>query len=151
VQRGGGKGRGDMSVVEMVGMGLCFVLVGACARQEAAEGPGGMAELRVAPEAVGAGDQVMLTLVNRSDGDLGYNLCPAVLDRREGGEWVEERLRPAEVCTMELRVLPAGDSSTYHHTVPSALRAGEYRFRVGIEAPLSGGRVEVASGPFEVR
>lgn len=138
-------------IAGIAGLGFCCALLGACTPPEPSDDPGGLAELRVSPDAVSAGDEVMLTLVNRSDGELGYNLCPAVLDRREGGEWVEEPLRPAEVCTMELRVLSPGDSSHYRHMVPPALAAGEYRFRTGIEAPLGEGRVEVASGAFQVR
>jgi hypothetical protein len=127
----------------------CF-LVAACAPHERGNGPGGALELGVEPLEVRAGEEVMLTLTNRSGDDVGYNLCPAVLDRREGDEWAERPERPAEVCTMELRVLAPDASSTYRHTVPARLPVGEYRFRVGVEAPLGEGRVEIASHPFQV-
>lgn len=143
-----------MSIGGMVGIvGLAFfcVVLGACAPHEPADGPGGVAELRVSEDEVLAGGEVMLTLVNRSDRDLGYNLCPAALERRVAGEWVDEPLRPAEICTMELRLLSPGDSAHYRHTVPSALAAGEYRFRTGVEAPLGGGRVEIVSEAFQVQ
>jgi hypothetical protein len=129
--------------------GACFLL-GACAPHEPGDGPGNGLELRVEPLEVRAGDEVMLTLVNGSSHDVGYNLCPAALERQEGDDWTERPERPAEVCTMELRVLAPDASSTYRHTIPARLPAGEYRFRVGLEAPLGEGRVEVASHPFRV-
>jgi hypothetical protein len=138
-------------IAGLIGVCVWGLSLGACAPQEPSGDPVGVAELRVSPDEVAAGEEVDVTLVNRSEDLLGYNLCPAVLDRREGDGWVEDPLRPAEVCTMELRTLAPGDSGHFRHTVPPALTAGEYRFRVGIEAPLGGGRVEVASGPFQVR
>jgi hypothetical protein len=140
--------------VQIISMGLLVsltcLLVAACAPQDPGDDPGGPLELSVEPLEVRAGEEVMLTLANRSSDDVGYNLCPAVLDRREGEEWVERPERPAEVCTMELRILAPDASSTYRHTVPARLPAGEYRFRVGVEMPLGEGRVEVSSHPVQV-
>lgn len=108
-------------------------------------------ELRVERAAAERGDEVTITLVNGSEHDVGYNLCPAVLDRRDDEAWVEDPNRPAEVCTMELRVLGPGESAAYRHTVPTALDPGEYRFRVGVEAPLGGDRVVLTTTGFQVR
>lgn len=136
-------------------MGLLLTPLGclaglACAPQEAGNGAGGAMELRVEPGEVRAGEEVMITLVNGSAGDLGYNLCVATLDRREGGEWVERPEPPAEVCTMELRVLAPDDSASFRHTIPSGLPPGEYRFRTGVEAPLGGPRVDAESHAFRI-
>jgi hypothetical protein len=128
---------------------LVSMLAG-CAPADPADGPGAVADLRVTPAEARAGDEVMLTLENRSDRPLGYNLCPAVLDRRAGADWEEWPEAPAEVCTMELRTLSPESSSSFRHTLPSRLEPGEYRFRTTVEAPLGEGRVEVASEPFAV-
>lgn len=122
----------------------------ACAPHEPGNGAGGAMELGVEPGEVRAGEEVMLTLVNGSSGDLGYNLCVATLDRREGGQWVERPEPPAEFCTMELRVLGPDDSASFRHTIPAGLPAGEYRFRTGVEAPVGGPRVEVESHAFRI-
>jgi hypothetical protein len=126
------------------------VLLSGCASPDSAARPAGVAELGVTPAAAGPGDEVMLTLENRSEGELGYNLCPAVLERRENGEWEERPESPAEVCTMELRMLGPGNTSSFRHTLPTGLPAGTYRFRTTVEAPLGVDRVEVVSAPFEV-
>jgi hypothetical protein len=131
--------------------GACAALsMWGCVPADPGNGPAGSAELQVSPESVRAGEEVMLTLVNRSEQDLGYNLCPAVLDRREEDDWVEWPVAPAEVCTMELRVLAPAGSSTYRHTIPGGVEPGEYRFRTGVESPLGEGRVDVTSAPFQV-
>jgi hypothetical protein len=51
---------------------------------------------------------------------------------------------------MELRILAPGASADFRHTIPAGVRGGEYRFRVGVEAPLGEDRVEVVSGPFRI-
>jgi hypothetical protein len=129
---------------------LVAVLLCGCVPADPAQGPAGVADLRVSPAEARAGEEVMLTLENRSDRELGYNLCPAVLDRRTDAGWEEWPEAPAEVCTMELRTLAPARSGSYRHTLPSGMPAGEYRFRTTVEAPLGEGRVDVASAPFEV-
>lgn len=133
-------------------VGLMLMSAGAsqCAPPEGSPEGGEAVRLTVEPGEVRAGDEVTLTLVNGTEHHIGYNLCPAVLDRREGSDWVERPERPAEFCTMELRVLEPGGSTTYPHTVPAGLPAGEYRFRVGVEAPLGEGRLEIATPPFRI-
>ncbi len=108
------------------------------------------ARLTVAPAGARVGDQVTLTLTNRSNQQLGYNLCPVSLERQEGERWESRPELPAEVCTMELRMLAAGASATYDHTLP-AIPPGTYRFRLGVEWPMNGGQVNIASEPFEVQ
>jgi hypothetical protein len=109
------------------------------------------AELRVSPREVEAGGEITLTLVNHSREDIGYNLCPVVLERRGDGEWRLRPERPAEVCTMELRILSPDQSADFRHRIPSGLPPGEYRFRAGIEHPLGERQTGIASHPFRIR
>lgn len=127
---------------------MCVVLVacGANARQDAEDS---FAHLAVEPTQSSAGGQVTLTLMNRSEQALGYNLCPVAIERLVGDAWEERSERPAEFCTMELRVLDPGASATYEHTVPS-LPPGTYRFRASVERPLGGEQAAVVSEQFEV-
>jgi hypothetical protein len=132
---------------------VTLVLVGCAAPERAQDDSGNPdgVELRVDARRVSPGEAVTIRLVNRSDGELGYNLCPAVLERRTSGGWEVDPHPLVEVCTMELRLLSPGGSAEYRHTIPPAVRAGEYRFRVAVEAPLSQPQVPVVSGAFEVR
>jgi hypothetical protein len=145
-----------MPVMGVAGVVLCLVVgLWGCAPADPGSGPQGPAELRVSPGEVSPGDEVMITLLNRSERELGYNLCVAVLDRREGegdeaGEWVEWPDPPAEICTMELRVLDPGNTSSFRHTIPGGVTPGEYRFRTGVESPLGEGRVDVVSDSFRI-
>jgi hypothetical protein len=113
-------------------------------------GAGGFAELTVTPATARAGGVVELTLTNRSSQSLGYNLCPASLEERDGGSW---RLRPeplVEACTMELRTLDPGTAASFSHTLPMALPPGTYRMRTRVEWPLGGQAHGVPSSSFEV-
>ncbi|HSJ08186.1 MAG TPA: hypothetical protein VK936_15880 [Longimicrobiales bacterium] len=131
---------------------LIALLVSACAPHVPAEstGTGDFATLAVEPARTSPGGEVTITLTNRSGREIGYNLCPAVLDRRVGADWAQHPEAPAEVCTMELRILQPGASDSFRHSLPAGLTAGTYRFRLGVEWPLGDARVGVASGPFEV-
>ncbi|HSJ24724.1 MAG TPA: hypothetical protein VK929_08665 [Longimicrobiales bacterium] len=113
-------------------------------------GDGAFAELTVTPDRLRAGDSLELTLTNRSEQQLGYNLCTSAIERRTAaGEWEVHPVPLAEVCTMELRVLDPGASDTFRHNLP-ALQPGTYRFRAGVEWPLGGDRVGVTSTTFDV-
>jgi hypothetical protein len=132
---------------------LCTtVLIGGCAQPATSGGGagGGMLELTVQPQPARAGQEVRLTLTNRSDREVGYNLCPSTLQRRAGNDWQQSSLRFTEVCTMELRVLQPGASDTFRHPLPAGLPAGTYRFRASVEWPLGEGQIMVHSAPFEV-
>jgi hypothetical protein len=131
---------------------VAALLLAACSPQVPADTPGtgSFATLSVQPARTSPGGEVTITLTNRSERDIGYNLCPAVLDRRVGDDWVQHPEPPAEVCTMELRILQPGASDSFRHSLPAGLPAGTYRFRLGVEWPLGDARVGVASGPFEV-
>ncbi|MEW5928476.1 MAG: hypothetical protein AB1941_13490 [Gemmatimonadota bacterium] len=96
------------------------------------------------------GDTVAARLVNESGVAVGYNLCLASLERREGAGWlvVDELLI---VCTADLRTLEPGESVPYRRALSAGLEAGVYRLRTHVEFPLTGGsRVEVRSAHFTV-
>lgn len=113
-------------------------------------GGGAFAELTVAPGQMRAGDSFEMTLVNRSEHQLGYNLCTSGIERQTAaGEWQVHPVPLAEACTMELRVLNPGASGSFRHDLP-ALEPGTYRFRAGVEWPLGQDRVGVISTPFTV-
>jgi hypothetical protein len=114
-------------------------------------GRGEFAHLAVSPSRTTVGGEVTLTLRNRSEQPIGYNLCPVTLERQVSGRWEERPERPAEVCTMELRVLLAGGSDTYRHTIPPGVPAGTYRFRLRVEWPMGEDNVSMTSDSFEVQ
>lgn len=96
------------------------------------------------------GDTVAARLVNESDLALGYNLCLASLERREGAGWtvVDE---PLIICTAELRTLEPGASVPYRRALSAGLEGGVYRLRTRVELPLTGGpQVAVGSAPFTI-
>jgi hypothetical protein len=129
---------------------LAVLLFAGCSpNARSADGPT-FADLTVEPAQARPGGETLLSLTNRSDQEIGYNLCPAVLDRRVDGEWERHPEVPSEICTMELRVLDPGHSDSFRHTLPATLPAGTYRFSVGVEWPLGEGRVELTTEAFEV-
>lgn len=98
-------------------------------------------------ERVGGGT-IRLALDNGSTDPIGYNLCTSGLQRRSGSEWTP--VETGEVCTMELRTLNPGHDATFEKSLPSGLEAGEYRYVTGIEKPVGGERISVATEPFRV-
>jgi hypothetical protein len=144
------EGANDMTGRMRAMVSVLAVAGSACVSADPAQRASAPANLQVSPLEARAGGEVMLTLENRTASELGYNLCPAVLDRRTADGWEQWPVSPAEICTMELRTLGPESSSSYRHTLPRRLDPGEYRFRTFIEAPLGGDRIEVSSSSFEV-
>jgi hypothetical protein len=137
------------TTVAVAAVAACAIL-GACAPQpQSSDVSAGFAELTVAPATVRAGGGIELTLTNRSDHSLGYNLCTSALERSQGEGW-GEGVPLNEVCTMELRTLEPGASATFSGTLPATVAPGIWRVRAGIEWPLGQDQVGVASEPFEV-
>jgi hypothetical protein len=130
---------------------LSGVLFAACATNAVQHDGDGFATMTVEPASVAPGGAITVTLTNNSDQQLGYNLCPVALERMVGDEWEQRPERPAEVCTMELRVLDPGSSASYEHTIPPGVPPGSYRFTLRVEWPLGADQVGVVSEPFEVR
>ena len=92
---------------------------------------------------------IRLALDNGSPDPIGYNLCSSELQRRGTSGWT--RVDTGEVCTMELRTLNPGHDATFEKQLPSGLAAGDYRYVTGVESPLGGSRVVLATDPFTVR
>ena len=90
--------------------------------------------------------RVLLTLRNESGGPIGYNLCTSALQREIAGKWEPEET--GDICTMEIRTLPNGDSATFEKTLPDGLTPDEYRYATSVES--NGNRVVVASNSFTV-
>jgi hypothetical protein len=81
-------------------------------------------------ESFEAGAPVLLRLENHSNERVGFNLCAHGMERRIEGEW---SLAPTSaVCTMHLSLAEPGDTAEYTTTLPQALPAGEYRFRIAL-------------------
>lgn len=90
-----------------------------------------------------SGDAVRLTLANRSNGPVGYNLCTSTLLRRgDDGGWAP--VQTDLVCTMEIRSLSPGESASFAYPV-SGISSGEYSWRTNVE--MEGARREVISNP----
>lgn len=137
------------TIVRLICLSL-GLLAGGCAMENAADNDASFALLQVDPDPVGAGQDLTLTLTNRSAEAMGYNLCVATLDRRDGDIWVEAPEQPTEICTMELRVLMAEGSDSFRHTIPATLPAGEYRMRTNVEWPVGEGQRTVATRSFRI-
>lgn len=108
--------------------------------------PAGGVELSVSPEETKANSSVTLTLRNGSDGQVGYNLCASALQTAEGREVPTNR-----VCTMELRTLEAGSTTTSSFRLPVNMLEGSYRFATQVHPMGSGEAATVRSNAFAVR
>lgn len=95
------------------------------------------------------GAVAMIRLRNATSGRLGYNLCHSALERSAGGAW--RRVEEDRACTMELRILQAGGTATFEHTLPATLSAGEYRYRTQVEHDGAQRMETVFSNTFTVR
>jgi hypothetical protein len=96
-------------------------------------------------------DSITTILLNQSDGDVGYNLCVATLEKRAGGGWVRVQRTPEHPCALPLFTLRPGESATFREPAGHVPGDGTYRLRTRIETPLAGRVLSVATDPFEVR
>jgi hypothetical protein len=98
------------------------------------------------------GDTIVATLVNRSDRDVGYNLCLAELDLQTPSGWQRiQRHLPDAFCTLVLLVLAPGQSAHLTQPVREEFPAGLYRFRAEVEWPLGENqRFMVTTGSFAI-
>ena len=70
------------------------------------------------------------------------------MERRVGNAW--EAVPSDRICTMELRTLQAGSTTTYRTTLPPGTTAGDYRFITNVELMESGQRRGVTSNIVRV-
>jgi hypothetical protein len=122
-------------------------------RGETAPGP---YRIELAPPYYTRGTTVRVTVTNTSKADVEYNLCTRQLERRSGSTWIVAYEWPAAggACTMELRTLRPGESTTTEVEIPAGVPVGAYRvvftgLRSGGGASLP--RDAIASPEFELR
>ena len=123
------------------------LLLGACTYQngDLPPQPSEAISLAVTPPAASAGSAMTLTLSNGSQQAIGYNLCTSQLQTAPGST-----VRTDRVCTLELRTLDPGRTTTYSYELPTGLPAGEYRFTTNVERMQTGGQTTVTSNSFQV-
>ena len=104
--------------------------------------------LTVEPQTVAPAGSITLTLRNASESEVGYNLCSSGLEQNVGGTWTA--VPSDRVCTMELRLLPPGEETTYPLELPISVEPGEYRFVTNVDMAAVEDFGPVRSDPFEV-
>jgi hypothetical protein len=104
--------------------------------------------LRAEPSTAAPGDTVELILANHATATLGYNLCSSGMERRAGTTW--NTVPSTRMCTMELRMLPPGESARFPIGLDSDLPAGEYRFVTSVNDQAAGSSTLVRSGVVRV-
>lgn len=121
----------------------------------AACGPSGLV-LEPTKPTYAPGEVVAAELLNFTDREVtwGPNGTSIGLDHRTDGSWSAQRVQPSEVGTKHgCSLLPGGRTGratvcTFLTTLAAGEAPGTYRLKVTV---FSGGPVEVASAPFEVR
>lgn len=123
------------------------LLLGACTYQsgDIPPQPTDGISLAATPPAASPGSPMSLTLSNGSQQAIGYNLCTSQLQTVSGSV-----VRTDRVCTLELRTLEPGRTTTYSYELPTGLPAGQYRFTTDVERMQTGGRTSVTSNAFQV-
>jgi hypothetical protein len=104
--------------------------------------------LRVEADVFEPGGEVVLILENGEGEQIGYNLCFHAIEERVGGDW--RMMEVPRICTTELRILGPGQSVSYETVLPTALEAGEYRFRIAIHFLDREESRDLASNPFQL-
>jgi hypothetical protein len=100
-----------------------------------------------------AGDQMTLTLENRSASSYAFNPCTRSIEREESGAWTAVP-EPGRMCTMEAWILDAHGTRSGPTELPSPLAPGRYRVvvRLTVESPQNppGSAVSAVSEPITV-
>jgi hypothetical protein len=100
-----------------------------------------------------AGEQVALTIENRSASSYAFNPCTRSLEREDGGSWTPIP-EPDRMCTMEAWILDARGTRTGKTELPSSLAAGRYRVvvRLTVETPgaAAGSAITAVSEPINI-
>ncbi|MGH7463859.1 MAG: hypothetical protein ACREK1_01710, partial [Longimicrobiales bacterium] len=77
-----------------------------------------------------------------------YNLCTSSLERQTADGW--EVVPTDIVCTMELRILEAGQEAGYPAALPTPLSPGQYRYNTSIQLMEANEGHRVTSNAFRV-
>ena len=116
--------------------------------QNVRRSPAGGVRLTADETAYAPGSDVLLQLVNETDGVVGYNLCMAALEQETPDGW--QPAGESEMCTMIQNGLEPGDSAAYTKTLAADLPAGRYRYATDVERRATGRREQVATDAFAV-
>ena len=142
--------RSVMSLALMIVLVACVGLPTEGGDPSLATGGSGGELLRTSATVYAPGASGDLILNNARSHAIGYNLCTAGLERRQGGAWVSAE-RGDRACTMELRLLEPGATASFRFTLPADLAAGEYRYSTRLENMTTGSGEVHSSNTFEVR
>ncbi len=81
----------------------------------------------------GAGDIVVITLVNTEDFPMGADLCQSQLETGKNGSWQSVVPQQPPECPLDLQApLQRSEQMRFPYRLASSLLPGEYRFRVKI-------------------
>ena len=98
-----------------------------------------------------AGEQIALTLENKSAAGYAFNPCSRAIEREDGGSWtaIPELDR---MCTMEAWILDPRGTRTGNTELPASLAPGRYRVvvRLTVESPAGGSAITAVSDPITV-
>lgn len=112
--------------------------------------------LRITPNetAYVSGGTATLNVQNLGDQVLFYNLCPVIVERREGFGWVSLNHESLKLCNAALFQLQPGESVSEQVELPSVSGSDTYRVVFPyIRTSASGGELpheRKASEPFKV-
>jgi len=113
--------------------------------------------LRITPNetAYVSGGTATLTVRNLGDQVLFYNLCPVIIERREGRGWVSLNYESLKLCNAALFQLQPGESVSEQVALPTVSGSDTYRVVFPYISTSSTNRDEIprerkASAPFTV-
>lgn len=128
---------------------LLLLLPAACALStEPGGGAPGDDLLSVDRAEYAPGDTARVTLRNRLDQPLGYNLCLSAREMRVGSEW--RRIEPLRMCLGALFILEEGEEARHEEPITEEWAPGRYRMVTAVERMEAGDRREVRSQEFTV-
>ena len=106
---------------------LAVAALAVLAACESATGP--TPELRITPDetAYVSGSMATITVQNLGDEVLFYNLCPTIIERREGFAWISLNYESLKLCNAALFQLQPGESVSEQVELPTVSGSGTYR------------------------
>ena len=96
------------------------------------------------------GGEATLVLENQSGERIGYNLCFHTLERFTDEGWNAAEEQEERACILVLHMIDSGESARYDTSLPEALPAGEYRFRVALHLMERGEHRDQVTASFAV-
>jgi len=106
---------------------LVALLLAGCRSAPGGEGDREVLRIDVVETTLAAGTSAEVQLENLSDRTIGFNLCPKVVEREDGGSWTPLPETRPEACTLELYVLAAGETVVQTVEIPVGLEPGPHR------------------------